>query len=85
MTSGPIISWQIYGEKVETVTDFILLGSKIPIKSGCSPENKRHLLIARKDMTNLDNVLRSRDITLPTKGRLVKTMVFPVLIYRCES
>ena len=85
MTSGPIISWQIYREKVETVTDFILLGSKITTNSGCSHEIKRCLLLARKDMTNLDNVLRSRDITLPTKGRLVKTMVFPVLIYRCES
>ena len=85
MTSGPIISWQIYGEKVETVTDFILLGSKITIKSGCSHENKRHLLLARKDMTNLDNVLRSRDITLPTKGRLVKAVVFSVVLYRCES
>ena len=66
MASGPIISWQIYGEKVETVTDFILLGSKITIKSGCSHENKRHLLLARKDMTNLDSLLKSRDITLPT-------------------
>ena len=85
MTSGPIISWQIHGEKVETVTDFILLGSKITTNDGCSHEIRRCLLLGRKDMTNLDNILRSRDNTLPKKVHLVKTMVFVILIYRCES
>ena len=85
MASGPITSWQIDGEKVETVTDFIFLGSKITADSGCSHEVKRHLLLGRKATTNLDNILKSRDITLPTKICVVKAMVFPVVMYRCES
>ena len=82
MESGPIISWQIDGE---TVTDFIFLGSKITADGDCSHEIKRHLLLGRKVMTNLDSILKSRDITLPTKVRLVKAMVFPVVMYGCES
>ena len=80
MASGPITSWQIDGEKVETVTDFIFLGSKITADSGCSHEVKRHLLLGRKATTNLDNILKSRDITLPTKICVVKAMVFPVVM-----
>ena len=83
--SGPISSWQIDGETMETVTDFIFLGSKITIDGDFSHEIKRHLLLGRKAMTNLDSVLKSRDITLPTKVCIVKTMVFPVVMYRCES
>ena len=83
MASGPIISWLIDGETVEPVTDFIFLGSKITADSDCSPEIKRRLLLGRKVMTNLDSILRSRDITLPTKVLLVKAMVFPVVIYGC--
>ena len=85
MASGPITSWQIDGETVETVTDFILGGSKITADGDCSHEIKRHLLLGRKVMTNLDSILKSRDITLPTKVHLVKTMVFPVVMYGCES
>ena len=85
MASGPITSWQINGEKVETVADFIFLGSKITADGDCSHEIKRHLLLGRKVITNLDNILKSRDITLPTKVRLVKAMVFPVVMYGCES
>ena len=85
ITSGPITSWQIEGEKVETVTDFIFLGSKITADSDCSHEIKRCLLLGRKAMTNLDSVLKSRDIILPTKVRLVKAMIFPVVMYGCES
>ena len=85
MTSGPITSWQIDGETMETVTDFIFLGSKIPADGDCSHEIKRHLLIGRKIMTNLDNILKSRDITWLTKIHLVKAMVFLVVIYGCES
>ena len=85
MASGPITSWQIDGEKVETVADFIFLGFKITADGGCSHEIKRHLLLGRKPMTNLDNTLKSRDITLPTKVCLVKVMVFPVVMYGCES
>ena len=85
MASGPITSWQIDGETMETVTDFILGGSKITANGGCSHEIKRHLLLGRKIMTNLDSILKSRDITLPTKVSLVKAMVFPVVMYRCES
>ena len=80
MASGPITSWQIDGEKVETVTDFIFLGSKITADSGCSHEVKRHLLLGGKATTNLDNILKSRDITLPTKICVVKAMVFPVVM-----
>ena len=83
--SGPITSWQIDGETMETVTDFIFLGSKITADGDCSHEIKRHLLLGRKAMTNLDSILESRDITLPTKVHLVKAMVFPVVIYGCES
>ena len=83
MASGPITSWQIDGKTVETVIGFILGGSKIPADGDCSHEIKRHLLFARRVMTNLDSVLKSRDITFPTKVRLVKAMVFPVVIYRC--
>ena len=83
-TSGPIISWQIDGETVETVADFIFEGSKITADGDCSHEIKRHLLLGRKVMTNLDSILKSRDITLPTKVRLVKAMVFPVVMYGCE-
>ena len=85
MASGPIISWQIDGETVETVTDFILGGSKITADGDCSHEIKRHLLLGRKVMTNLDNIFKSRDITLPTKVCLIKAMVFPVVMYGCES
>ena len=85
MASGPIISWPIDGETVETVTDFILGGSKITADGACSHEIKRHLLLGRKVMTNLDSILKSRDITLPTKVSLVKAMVFPVVMYGCES
>ena len=85
MTSGPIISWQIDGEKVETVTDFIFLGSKITVDGDCSHEIKRHLLFGRKTMTNLDSILKSRDITLPTKVHLIKAMVFPAVMYGCKS
>ena len=85
MASGPITSWQIDGETVETVADFIFLGSKITTDGDCSHEIKRHLLLGRKVMTNLDSILKSRDITLPTKVRLVKAMVFPVVMYGCES
>ena len=85
MASGLITSWQIDGETVETVRDFILGGSKITADGDCSHEIKRHLLLGRKAMTNLDSILKSRDITLPTKVHLVKTMVFPVVMYGCES
>ena len=85
MASGPITSWQIDGESVETVTDFIFVGSKITADGDCSYEIKRLLLLGRKAMTNLDNILKSRDITLPTKVCLVKAMVFPVVMYGCES
>ena len=83
MASGPITSWQIDGEKMETVTDFIFLGSKITADCDCSHEINRCLLLGRKAMTNLDGVLKSRDITLPTKVRLVKATVFPVVVYSC--
>ena len=89
MASGPITSWQIDGETMETVTDFLFLGSKISADGDCSHEIKRCLLLGRKAMTNLDSILKSRicfaDITLPTKVRLVKAMVFPVVMYGCES
>ena len=85
MTSGPITSWQIDGETMETVTDFIFLGSKITADGDCSHEIRRHLLLGRKAMINLDIVLKSRDITLPAKVQTVKAMVFPVVMYRCES
>ena len=85
MASCPITSWQIDAETMETVTDFIFLGSKITADGDCSHEMKRHLLLGRKFMTNLDSILKSRDITLSTKVRLVKTMVFPVVMYGCES
>ena len=85
MASGPITSWQIDGETVETVSDFILLGSKITADGDCSHETKRCLLLGRKVMTNLDSILKSRDITSPTKVCLVKAMVFPVVMYGCES
>ena len=81
MASGPITSWEIDGETVETVSDFILGGSRITADGDCSHEIKRHLLLGRKVMTNLDSILKSRDITLPTKACLVKAMVFPVVIY----
>ena len=81
MASGPITFWQIVGETIETVTDFIFLGSKITADGDCSHEIKRPLLLGRKAMTNLDSILKSRDITLPTKVRLVKAMVFPVVMY----
>ena len=84
MASGPITSWQIDGETVETVSDFIFLGSKITADGDCSHEIKRLLLLGRKVMTNLDSILKSRDITLPTKVHLVKAMVFPVVMYGCE-
>ena len=83
MASGPIISWQMDGETVETVADFIFLGSKITADSDCSHEIKRRLLVERKVLTNLDSILKSRDITLSTKVCLVKTMVFPVVMYGC--
>ena len=85
MASGPITSWQIDGEIVETVADFIFWGSKITAHSDCSQEIKRRLLLGRKVMTNLDSILKSRDITLPTNVHLVKAMVFPVVMYGCES
>ena len=85
MASGPITSWQIDGETMETVADFIFLGSKITADVNHSHEIKRRLLLGRKVMTNLDSILRSRDITLPTKVHLVKAMVFPVVMYGCES
>ena len=85
MASSPIISWEIDGETVETVSGFILGGSKITVDADCSHDFKRHLLFGRKDMTNLDSMLKSRDITLPTKVCLVKAMVFPVVTYGCES
>ena len=85
MASGPITSWQIHGETVETVADFILGGSRITADGDCSHEIKRRLLLGRKVMTNLDSILKSRDITLPTKDRLVKVMVFPFVMYGCES
>ena len=85
MASGPIISWQIDGETVETMADFIFLGSKITADGDCSHEIKRCLLLGRKVMTNLDSILNSRDITLPTKSRLVKALVFLVVMYGCES
>jgi len=85
MASGPITSWQIDGETMETVRDFILGGSKITADGDCSHEIKRCLLLGRKAMTNLDRILKSKDITLPTKVRLVKAMVFPVVKYGCES
>ena len=85
MASGSITSWQIDGETVETVADFIFLGSKITADGDCNHEIKRHLLLGRKVMTNLDSILKSRDITLPTKVRLVKAMVFPVIMFGCES
>ena len=84
MASGPIISWQIDGETVETLADFIFLGSKITADVDCSHEIKRHLLLGRKVMTNIDSIFKSRDITLPTKVCLVKAMVFPVVMYECE-
>ena len=85
MASGPITSWQIGGETVETVAEFIFLGSKITADGDCSHEIKRYFLLGRKVMTNLDNIRKSRDITLPTKVRLVKAMAFPVVMYECES
>ena len=85
MASGPITSWQIDGETMETVRDFIFLGSKIPVDGDCSHEMKRGLLLGRKAMTNLDSILKSRDITLTTKIHLVKAIVFPVVMYGCES
>ena len=85
MVCGPITSWEIHGERVETVSDFILGGSKITADGECSHEIKRRLLLRRKFMTNLDSIFKSRDITLPTKVRLVKAMVFPVVMYGCES
>ena len=85
MASSPITSWEINGETVETVSDFIFLGSKITADGDCSHEIKRRLLLGRKVMTNLDSILKNRDITLPTKVRLVKAMVFPVVMYGCES
>ena len=85
MASGPITSWEIDGETVETVSDFIFWGSKITADGDCSHEIKRYFLLARKVMTNLDSIFKSRDITLPTKVRLVKAMVFPVVMYGCET
>ena len=85
MASSPITSWQIYSGKVETVTDFIFFGSKITVDGDCSHKIKRCLLLERKAMTNLDNILKSRDITFPTKVHLVKGMVVPVVMYGCES
>ena len=85
MASGPITSWQIDRETLETVTGFILGGSKITADDGCSHETKRHLLLGKKVMTNLNSVLKSRDIILPAKAHLVKAMVFPVVIYGCEN
>ena len=85
MASGPITSWHIDGKTIETVSDFIFLGSKITVDGDCSHEIKRHLLLGRKVMTNQDSILKTRDITLPTKVHLVKAMVFPVVMYGCES
>ena len=85
MASGPITSWEIDGETVETVSDFIFLGSKVTADGDCSLEIKRHLLLLRKVMTNLDSILKSRDSALPTKVCLIKAMVFPVVMYGCES
>ena len=85
MASGPITSWQIKGGKVETVKDFLFLGSKITVDGDCSHEIRRCLLLGRKAMTNLDSILKSRDITLPTKVHIVKVVFFPVVIYGCES
>ena len=85
MASGPITSWHVDGETVKTVTDFIVLGSKITADGDCSHEIKRHLLLVRKAMTNLDSIFKSRDITLPTKVCLAKAIVFPVVMYGCES
>ena len=85
MASGPITSWQIDGETMETVTDFIFLGSKITADGDCSLEVKRYLLLGKKVMTNLDSILKSRDISLPTKVHILKSMVFPVVMYGCES
>ena len=85
MASSPITSWQIDGETVETMADFIFLGSKITADGDCSHEIKRHLLLGRKLMTNLDSILKSRDITLPTKVHLVRVIVFPVVMYGCDS
>ena len=85
MTSGPIASWQIDGETTQTGRDFIFLGSKITVDDDCSHEIKRHLLLGRKAMTNLDNILKSKDITLLTKVHLAKALVFPVVMYGCES
>ena len=84
MATGPFTSWQIEGGKLETVTDFIFLGSKITADGDCSHEIKRHLLLGRKAITNLDSILKSRDITLPAKAHIVRAMVFPVVMYRCE-
>ena len=85
MASGPITSWQIDGETVGMVVDFMFLGSKITADGDCSHEIKRHLLLGRKVMTNLDSILKSRDVALPTKVHLIKAMVFPVVMYGCES
>ena len=85
MASGPLTSWQIGGEKMETPTDFIFLGSKITAGDDCSYEIKRHLLLGRKAMKNLHSILKSRDITLATKIHIVKAMIFPVVVYKCES
>ena len=85
MASSPITSWQVEGEKVEAVRDFIFMGSKITANGDCSHETKRHLLLGRKAMTNLDSILKSRDITLLTKVHIVKAMFFPVVMYSCES
>ena len=85
MASGPITSWQIDGETVETVTDFIFLGTKITVDGDCSHEIKRRLLLGRKVMTNLDSLLKNTDVTLPAKVHLVKAMVFPVVMYGCEN
>ena len=85
MASGPITSWQIDGETMETVTDFIFLGSKITADGDCSHEIKRHLLLGRKAMTKLGSIIKSEDITLPAKVHIVKAIVFPVVVYRCES
>ena len=85
MASGPVTSWQINGETMETVTDFIFLGSKITVDSDCSHEIKRHLLLGRKAMTNLESILKSREVALLTKVHLVKAMFFPLVMYECES
>ena len=85
MASGPITSWEIDGETMETMKDFIYWGSKITVDGDCSHEIKRHLLLGRNNMTNLDNILKSKDISLPTKVHRVKNMVFPIVMYGCES